>query len=116
MRETDAGYRSPEDVGGTIAELRRRRRLGQAEIAARLGVDQAAMSRIERGQRGISARELYVLADVFGVDPGIILRRERGPALLRAGGADEAAVRRGLDAFERLAREVLAARALRELL
>lgn len=116
MHEADAGYRSPEEAGEVIADLRRRRGLGQAETAARLGIDQPAMSRIERGRRSVGARELYVLAELFGVDPGVILRRDPGPALLRAGGADEAAVRRGLDAFERLAREVLAARALRELL
>lgn len=116
MRESDASYRSPLEVGAVVAELRRRRNLGQAEVAGQLGIDQPAMSRIERGQRNLSAKELYALADLLGVDPGTILRRDAGAVLLRAGAADEAALRRGLEAFERLAREVLAARALRELL
>lgn len=117
MDAMDGAYRSPADVGALVAELRQRAGLGQAEVGARLGIDQSAMSRIERGQRSLSAWELYSLADLFQVDPDLILRKDdTNGVLLRAGGAGDAAIRRGLDAFDRLTREILAAKALEELL
>jgi transcriptional regulator with XRE-family HTH domain len=100
-----------------VAQLRRRAGLGQGQVARHLGIDQPAMSRIERGHRSVSAWELYALADLFRVDPDRILRKEEPrEALLRAGGASNDAIRQGLDAFENLAREILSARALEDLL
>jgi transcriptional regulator with XRE-family HTH domain len=117
MDAMGSAYMSAREVGALIAELRQRAGLGQAEVGARLGIDQSAMSRIERGQRSLSAWELYALADLFEVDPDRILRKEEDSGvLLRAGGAGDAAIRRGLEAFETLTREILAARALEELL
>jgi transcriptional regulator with XRE-family HTH domain len=110
-------YRSPAEVGEVVAELRKRAGLGQGEVARHLGIDQPAMSRIERGHRSLSAWELYALADLFRVDPDRILRKEEPrEALLRAGGASSDAIRRGMEAFENLAREILAVRALEDLL
>jgi transcriptional regulator with XRE-family HTH domain len=111
------GYRNGVEVGAAIAQLRRQLGLGQQEVARQLGIDQATMSRIERGLRSLRAQELYVLAGFFRVDPNTILRHdEPQEALLRAGGAGGQAVARGMRAFESLAREVLSARALEDLL
>jgi transcriptional regulator with XRE-family HTH domain len=117
MEGRDIAYRSAREIGALVAELRQRAGLGQAQAGAHLGIDQSAMSRIERGQRNLSAWELYALADLFEVVPDQILRKEDDArVLLRAGGAGDAAIRRGLDAFDRLTREILAAKALEELL
>ncbi len=110
-------YRTPAEVGAVVADLRRRAGLDQSQIAARLGIDQPAVSRIERGERRLNAWELYALAECLGVEPGLILGREEpGEALLRLAGADETAVGEALAAFEVVVREVLGARALEELL
>lgn len=110
-------YRTPAEVGAAVAELRRRAGLDQSDVAARLGVDQPAVELIERGERRLGAWELYALAELFRVEPGLILRRdEPAAALLRVAGADQRAVREALAAFEMVVREVLGARALEELL
>jgi transcriptional regulator with XRE-family HTH domain len=110
-------YRTPSEVGSVVAELRRQAGLDQAAVAAHLGVDQSAVSRVERGERRLSAWELAALAELLEVEPGLLTGREApGAVLLRAAGADRPAVREALGAFEVVMREVLAARALEELL
>jgi transcriptional regulator with XRE-family HTH domain len=110
-------YRTPAEVGSVVAELRRRAGLDQAAVAAHLGIDQAAVSRVERGERRLGAWELAALADLLQVEPGLVTGRETpGAVLLRAAGAERPAVREALAAFEVVMREVLAARALEDLL
>lgn len=110
-------YRTPAEVGAVVAELCRRAGLDQAAVAARLGIDQQAVSRIERGERRLSALELATLAELLRVEPGLVMSRA-APAevLLRAAGAERPAVREALAVFEVVMREVLAAKALEELL
>lgn len=104
-------------MGAVVAELRRQAGLDEAVVAARLGIDSDEIGRIERGERRLNAWELYALAELLGVEPGLIVAREQpGPVLLRSGGANETALRHGLATFEMVVREVLAARALEELL
>ena len=110
-------YRTPAEVGSVVAELRRRAGLDQAAVAAHLGLDQPAVSRVERGERRLSAWELAALAELLEVEPGLLTAREApGAVLLRTAGADRPAVHEALGAFEVVMREVLAARALEELL
>jgi transcriptional regulator with XRE-family HTH domain len=110
-------YRTPAEVGSVVAELRRQAGLDQTAVAAHLGVDQSAVSRVERGERRLSAWELAALAELLEVEPGLLTGREApGAVLLRAAGANRPAVREALGAFEVVMREVLAARALEELL
>jgi len=110
-------YRTPAEMGAAVARLRRRAGLDEAAVAARLGTDEPAVGRVERGERRLSAWELAALADLFQVEPGLLTLREApGAVLLRAAGADRPAVREALGAFEVVWREVLAARALEELL
>jgi transcriptional regulator with XRE-family HTH domain len=114
---TDGAYRTPAEVGAVLADLRRRTSLEHSDVAARLGIDEDAVRGIERGERPLSAWELYALCELLDVEPGLVLSREQpGPVLLRQGGADDAAVPEGLMTFEMVVREVLAARALEELL
>lgn len=110
-------YRTPAEVGSAVAELRRRAGLEAAAVAAHLGIDEQALARIERGERRLSAWELAALSDLLGVEPGLITSRdEPGALLLRSAGAGPPAIREALAAFEVVVREVLAARALEELL
>lgn len=114
---TEETYRTPAEMGAVVAELRRQAGMDEAEIAQRLGIDPPDVGRIERGERRLSAWELSVLAELLGVEPGLIVGREQpGPVLLRSGGANEMALRHGLATFEMVVREILAARALEELL
>jgi transcriptional regulator with XRE-family HTH domain len=114
---TEKAFRTPAEVGVAVATLRRRAGLDQSQVAAHLGIDQPAVSRIERGERRLSAWELYALAELLQVEPGLIMGREEpAAALLRLAGAGEGAVRDGLATFEMVVREVLGARALEELL
>jgi transcriptional regulator with XRE-family HTH domain len=110
-------YRTPAEVGAAVAELRRRAGLERSDVAANLGLDETAVELIERGERRLGAWELYALAELLQVEPGLILQREEpAAALLRVAGADRRAVREALVAFELVVREVLGARALEELL
>jgi transcriptional regulator with XRE-family HTH domain len=114
---TEVAYRTPAEVGAAVAELRRRAGLDESDVAARLGLDRETICRIERGERPLNAWELYALAELLHVEPGLILDRdEPAAALLRQAGAGEGAVREALVAFETVVREVLGARALEELL
>jgi transcriptional regulator with XRE-family HTH domain len=110
-------YRTPAEMGLAVAELRRRAGIDRAAVAAHLGIDAAAVDRLERGERRPSAWELAALAELLDVEPGMLTAREApGAVLLRAAGADRPAVWEALGAFEVVMREVLAARALEELL
>jgi len=100
-----------------VAYLRRHYGLDQSQVTVNIGFDQPSVSRTERGERRLSAWELYALAELLRVEPGRILGREEpDEALLRVAGADEAAVADALATFEMVVREVLGARALEELL
>lgn len=52
-----------------LIALRKAQSLSQAEVGARIGKDQAFMSRIERGERRIDIVEFYALAQAMGVAP-----------------------------------------------
>jgi transcriptional regulator with XRE-family HTH domain len=104
-------------VGAVVADLRHSAGLDQAAVAAHLGIDQPAMSRIERGERRLNAWELAALAELLQVEPGVLTAREQPAAvLMRTAGAERPAIHEALAAFEVVMREVLAARALEELL
>ena len=61
-----------------IKELRVARGWSQAELAKRTGIRRATISAIENGQTtGIDFATLEALGDVFGVDPAVLLKRDR---------------------------------------
>src|SRR5690348_12614987 len=66
-----AELRALEDYYGLWADfiaLRRRRRLTQAELARRSGVQQSEISRIERGSANPTAATLRALVDALGAE------------------------------------------------
>jgi transcriptional regulator with XRE-family HTH domain len=60
-------------VGMALTKHRRRAGLSQAEVAALLGINQAAWSKIERGTTAVSVEYLVVLAPAFGVEPNVVM-------------------------------------------
>lgn len=59
--------RSSQDVGQLIAAARRRRGLSQREVAEALGVTQAWISRVERGQQKAWIGQVLRLAGFLNV-------------------------------------------------
>lgn len=55
-----------EKLGERIATARQEARLNQASLAAVLGVDRAAVSRIESGSRNVDSIELATIAEAVG--------------------------------------------------
>jgi transcriptional regulator with XRE-family HTH domain len=56
------------EIGRTVRELRQERRWTQAELADRLLVSQSGLSKIERGERSLTAEQLLVLQRLFNSD------------------------------------------------
>ena len=107
------GFRTQEQIGHKIAELRRARGWDQGQLGVRVGLEQPVISRIEHGQRGLSAQELHRLAAALDATPEAILMDDRSaPALLRSGDAEDAAVRHGLDTLDGAIRQYFAAEEL----
>ena len=57
-----------------VVELRLRHGLTQAELAERCGMDQADISRIERGSTSPTARTLQRLAEALDADVRLVAR------------------------------------------
>lgn len=53
-------------IGALIEARRRKKKLTQAKLAAKIGISQSRLSRIEAGKSAISLRELRTLEAVFG--------------------------------------------------
>ena len=62
-----------ENIGRMIAHLREQQGWSQRALAKWVGLDQAAVSRIEAGRRGLSAKELQRFADAFHVSADALL-------------------------------------------
>lgn len=60
-------------VGALLRALRQQYRVKQEQLAARLGVDVATISRYERGERSMTVGTLLLIADQFGVPAGALL-------------------------------------------
>ena len=54
--------------GSTLKAVREAHGLGLRDVAERASVDQGQLSRVERGQGGLSVESLARLAGVFGLD------------------------------------------------
>ena len=89
-----------QELGSRVKALREQRSMTQDVFGEALGIDQSAVSRIEAGQRAMTARELASASTALGVTIGQLI--EEGsvePALLRAGGSDDEAVEESLKIF-----------------
>lgn len=65
-------------LGEKIKELRENLEISQDDLAKKVGLSRAAVSEIERGNRGIEALELAKIAEIFKMDMDYLLREE-GP-------------------------------------
>lgn len=66
-------------VGALLRALRHQYRVKQEQLAARLGVDVATISRYERGERAMSVGTLLQIADQFSVPASTLLPPEHQP-------------------------------------
>jgi transcriptional regulator with XRE-family HTH domain len=62
-----------KSLGNTLRELRESKQLPLRIVAAYLDIDQAILSRIERGQRKASRKQIVKLAGYFNVDEDELL-------------------------------------------
>ena len=60
-------------LGAAIREARMKRGLSQAELAAMIGTDQAAISRIENGGCWVGIASYIKIADALGVKLGSLV-------------------------------------------
>ena len=72
----DQGYSHERELGRRIAQLREGAGLTQRELARRMDLTQSALSRIESGQRRLSAAQVSQLARILAIDPGFLLQAE----------------------------------------
>jgi Zn-dependent peptidase ImmA (M78 family)/transcriptional regulator with XRE-family HTH domain len=72
---------SRHELGERVADARRRKGWTQGELAARVGLTQTSVSRIETGVRAVSSLELAELAEVLGVSVLDLLRAGQRPML-----------------------------------
>ena len=57
-----------------VRALRVQAGLSQVQVAERLGVSQAAYSRLEKGEVRLTLERLMVLAEVYGVEVGVLMQ------------------------------------------
>ena len=69
-----AVFEQAYDIAMQVIELRERHGLTQAELAARCGVDQADISRIERGSTSPTSRTLQRIAAALDADVRLVAR------------------------------------------
>lgn len=63
-------------IGTKIRQLRRKRNLTQVQLAARLGVSQAEISRIECNRTRVTIDEVREIASVLGVAVADLIENE----------------------------------------
>ena len=92
-------FRSDREIGEYVRRLRTEAGETQGDLAAALGLDQSAVSKIEGGTRALGGREALLIGERYGVAGADLLRREPEMAMLRAGDAELPAVKHALDLF-----------------
>lgn len=74
-------FLTSQEIADRCRELREAQGLTQEEFGEILGLNQASVSKIENGQRAISARETLLLEAQFGIpSTSFIIRESRAPA------------------------------------
>lgn len=76
--DTNTETDTKPDTPAKLREIRIGAKLSQREFGALLGVDQAYVSRLERGLYTLSADHIRTLAQKLGVDPRVLLGLEEG--------------------------------------
>ncbi len=72
----EQGYSHERELGRRLARLRDAAGLTQRELARRMDLTQSALSRIESGQRRLSAAQVSQLARILAIDPGVLLESD----------------------------------------
>lgn len=86
---SDRAARATRDLGGAIRAARKRRRLKQDALAARVGLSQARLAAIESGQGGGAPAEVwFALAEALGLYLRFEFGRDPQAELRDAGHAD----------------------------
>jgi len=67
------------DIGQNVQRARYLRGLTQIDVAAAIGVDRTAVSRIEAGTRSVAATELLALAELLAVPIAELLKAAPAP-------------------------------------
>ncbi len=75
-REQRRVFGQAYDVAIQVIELRERHGLTQAELAARCGIDQGDISRIERGSTSPTAKTLQRIAVALDANVRLVARTE----------------------------------------
>ncbi len=96
------------ELGQRIAEAREAARLSQAELGARLGLGQSAVSRIESGERSVSSLELAEVASVLRVSVLELLEERPVSALSVAARAQRAKSPAAVDGALHRAKDLIA--------
>jgi transcriptional regulator with XRE-family HTH domain len=91
-----------KEMGDRVRQLRENSGASQAQLGEALGLDQTAVSKIEAGKRGLTARELMLAAQFFGVTTSAIIEPEPAVVALRAGDADREDVVEAVKEFQHL--------------
>ena len=76
----EQGYSHERELGRRLARLRDAAGLTQRELARRMELTQSALSRIESGQRRLSAAQVSQLARILAIDPSVLLEADPGDA------------------------------------
>ena len=96
-------YLSEIEIGVRCRDLREQAGLTQAEIGTAIGLDQSAVSRIELGERTLSARDIALLSDALGTTVSRILSDPAGTGrkvLLRANDATDTDIVESIARFQ----------------
>src|SRR5688572_27833710 len=66
---------SRKRLAALVRQAREEAELSQGDLAARLGVFQSVLSKIEAGEREVTALELWAICRALGVPPADFMRR-----------------------------------------
>ena len=62
-----------ETLAANLRRMRRATGLSQEELAARAGLHRTYVSSVERAERNVSLKNIYLLAGALGVEPGDLI-------------------------------------------
>ena len=102
------GYLTQIEVGAKIARLRDERGVAQRRLAAEIGLDPSALSRVESGERGLAVSELVTIAEFLDVSMDELLRDDVAAAPLFRNEGGEAAGNDAVAVFDELIDDFLA--------
>jgi transcriptional regulator with XRE-family HTH domain len=86
-----------QQLGRRLAELRKRAKLTQGDVAEKLGVADETLSRIERGAQWTDFKTLMALCDLYGAEWAELL-----PSVVRRNSARQQAIQLVVDAVSDL--------------